>query len=183
MHPLGGGFPVKNTLCCPGSASKKPRGPSLPSQRGSVLLPWHKYPLSLHIPSSPALHKDAVMETESSQGGHWAWGSWWERDWLGLLMRSPCVAAGHPPLLLGLRARGETHLHQAHGHAGETAKAQPSPFPPWALLEVGGVSLTCPCPSFPVLAGSSACTPQDPTVTAGWLALAVGEHGDKLWVY
>jgi len=97
-------------------------------------------------------------------------------------MRSPCVAAGHPPLLLGLRARGETHLHQAHGHAGETAKAQPSPFPPRALLEVSGVS-PCPCLSFPMLAGSSGCTAQDPAVTAGQLALVVGEDGDKLWVY
>ncbi|OWK53423.1 Kinase suppressor of Ras 2 [Lonchura striata] len=44
---------------------------------------------------------------------------------------------GHPPVLLGLRAGGETHLHQAHGHAGETAKAQPPPFPPRPLLEVG----------------------------------------------
>lgn len=57
-----------------------------------------------HSPSTqpPTLLKDAVMKTGSLQGGCWVWGLWWERDWLCLLTCFPCVAAGHPPLLLGL---------------------------------------------------------------------------------
>lgn len=47
--------------------------------------------------------------------------------------------SGHSAPLLGLQAGGEAQLLQAGRFTGKVAKTEPSPFPPWALLEVSWV--------------------------------------------
>lgn len=48
---------------------------------------------------------------------------------------------GNPVFLLVHRSRQQADLHPAGRHAGEAPKTQPTPVPPWALLEITRVRI------------------------------------------